>query len=148
MKTKTIAAVILAAAFASPATAGPYTDALGACLADSTTGKDRKELARWIFAAMSSHPEMRDLSALSAHGREQVFRSAGVLVTRLLSESCAQQARAAMKNEGPSSFEFAFGTLGRLAMQELMTNAEVRASVSGFERYVDRKKIDSTINGR
>jgi hypothetical protein len=26
------------------------------CMADSSTGKDRKELARWIFVAMSSHP--------------------------------------------------------------------------------------------
>jgi hypothetical protein len=144
MRTKIIAALVLAA-LATPAAAGPYTDALGACLADNTTGRDRKELARWIFAAMSSHPEMRDLSSVTAEGKEQVFRSAGNLVTRLLTENCRDPARAAMKAEGPSSFEAAFGTLGRLAMQELMSNGEVRTAVGSFERYVDRKKIEAAM---
>lgn len=54
--------IAFAVIITTPALAGPYTDALGSCLADNTTGKDRKELARWIFVAMSAHPEMRDLS--------------------------------------------------------------------------------------
>ena len=33
------------------------TQALASCLADSTTGRDRKDLVRWMFFAIGSHPE-------------------------------------------------------------------------------------------
>jgi hypothetical protein len=35
-------------------------DALSTCFADRTSGKDRKDLARWIFLAMAAHPEMKE----------------------------------------------------------------------------------------
>ncbi|HEX7055547.1 MAG TPA: hypothetical protein VF211_16605 [Burkholderiales bacterium] len=145
---KRIAAFIFAAVLAAPAYAGPYGQALGACLADNTSGKDRKELARWIFAAMSAHPEMKELSSVTPETKEQVFRATGALVTRLLSESCADQAKAAIRAEGARSFEQAFGMLGRLAMQELMTNPEVRVAFSGFDRYIDKSKIDAALKAR
>lgn len=130
---------------ALPAVAGPYADALGGCLADSTTGKERKELARWIFVAMATHPEMRDLSGATEKVRDQTSQSVGVMLTRLLSENCARQARSAIQNEGSEGMQAAFGSLGRLAMQELMSNRDVAASISAFERYVDRKKVESAL---
>lgn len=130
------------------ATAGDYTKALSSCLADSTTGKDRRDLARWIYVAMSQHPEMGRLSTISAEAREDAFKTTGSLVTRLLSENCAPQAKEAIKHEGPASFQNAFEVLGRLAMQELMTNGDVNAAIMNIGRYADRRKVEAALSER
>lgn len=137
-----VAAALLVAA---PAGAGPYADAMAGCLADNTTGKERKELARWIFAAMAAHPEMRDLSSSTPATRDRISQSIGALITRLLTENCAEQTRNAMAKEGSQSLETAFGSLGQLAMQELMSNQDVNAAISEFERYIDSKKIEASL---
>lgn len=137
-----IAALVLIAAV--PALAGPATDSLAACLADSTTGKDRKDLARWIFAGMSAHPEMQDIANSTAATRERTSQAVGLLFTRLISESCSSQFRAA-RAESSQSIVVAFDALGKLAMQELMSNTEVRKAISGFEQFVDRKKVDAAL---
>src|SRR3982751_4847671 len=51
---------------ALPAIAGPASQSLGTCLADNTSGRDRKELAKWIFVAMSAHPDMKDVAGVTA----------------------------------------------------------------------------------
>lgn len=135
----------LAFAVSAPAVAGPYAQAMGTCLADNTTGKERKDLARWIFSAMATHPEMRDLSNANEQMRDRISQSVGQLVTRLLTENCAAETRAAIQNEGSTSLKDAFGSLGALAMQELMTNKDVTAAVSTFEQYIDTKKLQEAL---
>jgi hypothetical protein len=130
------------------ATAGEYTTALSSCLADNTTGKDRRDLARWVYVAMSQHPEMARLAAIPAEAKEDAFKTTGGLVTRLLSENCAPQARDAIKHEGTASFKGAFEVLGRLAMMELTTNSDVNAAISNIDRYTDRKKLDAALKER
>jgi len=103
---------------------------MASCLADNTTGKERKDLARWIFAAMAAHTEMRDLSSSTPATREKISQSIGALITRLLTENCADQTKTAMAKEGSQSLQTAFGSLGQLAMQELMTNQDVNAAIS------------------
>jgi hypothetical protein len=44
-------------------------------MADSSTGKDRKELARWIFVAMSSHPELKGLTTITPADQETRTRT-------------------------------------------------------------------------
>lgn len=123
------------------------SDALATCLADSTTGKDRKELARWIFVAMSAHPGMRDLAANSPETSEQINKTMGALVTRLLTESCPREVQAVVKGtESAQGMRSAFEALGRLAMAELTSNADVAASISKFEGYVDRPKVSAVLN--
>lgn len=128
-----------------PAVAGPSADNLSACLAENTTGKERKELARWIFVAMAMHPDMQGLSTATGKTREQTLRYVGTLITRLVSDNCAKETRNAVRNEGGSSLQSAFGSLGKLAMQELMTNPEVNATLTGFEKYLDEKKIEAVL---
>ncbi|MCY4745930.1 hypothetical protein NYO99_13175 [Pelomonas sp. UHG3] len=135
----------LAAALPLSAQAGPKAQALGACLADSTTGKDRKDLARWIFIAMATHPEIKDLSRVDQPARDGADEAAAKLFTALLAERCQVQAREAVQAEGQAGMVAAFQTLGALAMQELMSNPEVAAAVGGFERRVDRAKVDAAL---
>lgn len=138
----------LAACFALPAAAGPYTNALGACLADNTSGKERKELAKWIFIAMGAHPDIQDVSSTTPALRDATDREVGAIVTRLLTSSCVDQARTAIHNEGTIALKGAFGSLGQLAMQELMTNHEVEASLSGWEKYFDHQKFESAMSAK
>jgi hypothetical protein len=142
--------ILIALAISSvgiPVYAGPSTDLLLTCLADNTTGRDRKELARWMFVAMAAHPEMRDLSNVTPASGDQASQSVALLLTRLLSESCSQEVRVARKADGSQAMGAAFESLGRLAMQELVTSKEVRSALTNFEKFLDRKKLESALGG-
>src|SRR5262245_1310891 len=71
-------------------------NALKTCLADSTSGKDRKDLAKWIFLAMAAHPEMKQhANAGTATAADESSKTIAALVTRLLTDSCANEIKAA-----------------------------------------------------
>lgn len=127
----------------SPATAGSATDALSICVADNTTGKDRKDLAQWVFAAMTAHPEIRPLSNVTEAKRDELDQKLAALATKLITASCRTEAKAAMENEGGESFKSAFGALGKLAMQELMSDPAVNSSFTRYAKYLDKAKFDS-----
>ncbi|TAK90727.1 MAG: hypothetical protein EPO06_07410 [Burkholderiaceae bacterium] len=146
MKRHLIIAIIVSFAI-SPAMAGTYTDALQTCFAENTTGKDRKEMARWVFIGMAAHPEIKRLSNASDNDREQADRNLANLFTRLLTETCRAEAKAATKYEGEQAFKAAFGSLGQLAMQEIMTDQGVTNSMSAFARYLDKKKLSEALGG-
>lgn len=129
---------------ASSAIAGPATDALVNCVADNTTGKDRKDMARWIFVVMSAHPEIQKLSNVSETDREQVDRTMAAIATRLLTENCQAQAKLAMQTEADSApLQTAFGEIGKLAMQELMSNPVVSSATESFGKYLDEDKLSA-----
>src|SRR5512139_1808318 len=109
----TLAAIIVCAAITAPAAiAGPEADKLGTSLADNTTGKDRKDLARWIFSAMKTHQDIQNLSKVTDKERDELDRIMGAMVTRLLTENCKMQAQSALNKEGSAAFESAFGLMG------------------------------------
>lgn len=144
-----LAAIVFGSALAtSSAIAGPTTDALTACLADNTTGRDRKDMARWVFVGMSSHPEIQTLSNVTKENREELDRMMATLITRLLTDSCRAQAKLAMEKDGNAAFQSAFGAIGKLAMQELMSNPEVSTSFSRFAKYMDQNKINSAFSNK
>jgi hypothetical protein len=142
-----LAAIIIGSTMvASPAVAGSATDALTACLADNTTGRDRKDMARWVFVGMSSHPEMKAISNVTNEDRDALDRTMATMVTRLMADNCQAQAKAAMEKDGSAAFQTAFGVIGRLAMQELMSNPEVNSSFSRFAKYIDQNKMNSSFS--
>lgn len=151
MKALRPAAVCLAACMtlstAQSAHAAPASEALSTCLAENTTGKERKEFARWMFAAMSTHPALSDMSAITPAIREQSNRNMGQMVTRLLAVDCVAQTKAAAK-EGRASMGAAFKTLGELAMQELMSNPAVGSAIGSFEKHLDSEKLQSALGGK
>jgi hypothetical protein len=128
--------------------AGPATDALASCVADNTTGKDRKDLAKWVFVAMSAHPEIKPLSKASDAVKESLDKNLANIATKLITQSCRTEAHLAFSTEGEKSFEFAFNALGRLAMQELTTNPAVAASFSNYVKYLDRAKFEAAFSGK
>lgn len=145
MKTLKFAFAILGALITLPVAADSYTNSLSICFADNTTGKERKDLAKWIFVAMSAHPEMQNLSKVSSTVRDELNQTYANLVTRLIVKDCNAQTRDAMQKEGQNGLKIAFESFGRLAMQELMTNDKVTASISQVERFIDSSKIQSAL---
>ena len=134
--------ILIALAFQTAALASPSADALGQCFADNTTGKDRKDLAKWLFVGMSAHPEISAIARASAEATEAAQRTVGILFTRLITETCPNEMRAVIKSEGAEGAKFAFESLGKMAMQELTSNSQVSGVIAGFQRYVDKPKVE------
>jgi hypothetical protein len=142
--------IILSLFFVYPnlAIASPAGDALGACMVDSLTGKERKQLAQWVFFAMAAHPEIREYSKVTPASEKSINEIIGKLVTRLLTVNCAKQAKAAAKEEGSTAIKGAFELVGAVAMQELMSNKDVTASISGYIKYIDDEKISAILKDK
>ncbi len=136
-------AIILAATVALPpfVQASDSLAAVNTCLSDNTTGRDRKDLAKWVFLTMAAHPEIRGMASFGPDLREGINVRMGALFTRLVSEQCPDEIRAMLAEHGSASMGTAFESLGRIAMEELMGHPDVAASVSEFERHVDQGKI-------
>lgn len=115
------------------------------CLSENTSGKDRKEMARWIFVGMGVHPDLQSISSISAYAPEETSKYMGQLFTRLITENCPKEAKAAFDVDGPLAFQNGFRLLGELAMRELMNNKEVAYRLSLWEKYVNKEKVQSTM---
>ena len=137
------AALLLCTFFAGPSFAGPATNALGGCFTDFLNGKERKELGKWIFFAMSAHPEIADYSTVTAQNRQDTNQYIGELVMRLLTEDCAEETKAALADDGTVALKSAFELVGRVAMQELMTDSNVNSALADFDKYLDKAKLES-----
>ena len=142
-----LALVLFSSVFiTSSAMAGPATNALISCMTDNTTGKDRKDMARWIFVGMSVHPEIKSLSNVTKSDRDQMDRTIAVMVTRLLTENCQKEAKLALEKEADQSpIKASFEIIGRLAMQELLTDSGVQSVFTNFAKYIDMKKFNASI---
>ncbi|MDX1739276.1 MAG: hypothetical protein R3261_13630 [Alphaproteobacteria bacterium] len=126
----------------SPVNAGAPD--LGTCLVDSLTGKERKHLAKWIYFAIAAHPEMSSYSNIKQNDRVKIDQYIGTLVTRLLAEDCASEFKSAQK-ANPIALQRAFELVGQVAMQELMTNQDVQASIVSYVKYTDQNKIQEVL---
>ena len=143
MKTLTLAlAVILCGSIA--AHAGPFTDEMSRCIVRKTTESDKTLFIKWIYAAMSSHPDVASLANVSPELKDDLNKNAAKLVMELLTVRCKEECQQAVEFEGEDSFKTSFGTLGRVAMQGLMSHPDVAAYLSGLERYFDEKKLKKT----
>ena len=128
------------------AQAQPSVQDLSRCLADNTSGKDRKDLARWVFIAMASHPEIKKYASSEADAAaEESSRTTAGLFTRLLADNCSKQTQAAVKDGGTAAIQAAFQTLGQLAMQELMSDSNVKTRMGAFESYIDQNKLNQAL---
>lgn len=120
------------------------TEDLGTCLIDALNGKERKQLAKWIFFAMASHPEISSFSNATSQDIESTDKSVGQLVTRLLTEDCPSEMRLA-NDSNPLALQKAFELVGQVAMQEIMTSPQVNEAIVGYAKYADMDKIGSIL---
>lgn len=120
------------------------TNSFTTCLLDSLSGRDRKNLAKWIFYGMAEHSEIRSLTAIPDSTREHSDQFVGELFNRILLESCPQEFKTAQA-ENPMALQVAFSAAGEVAMQELMTDTAVTDALSSYTNYVDFSGINSLL---
>ena len=145
MTKKILLACAMAAALLPLGARADEPGTLGQCLADNTTGKDRKNLVEWIYVAISAHPLLKPLSKVEDADVDRTTRAAADLMTRLLTESCVNEVRAQIKAGNSQAVKEAFGYLGQVAMQGLMTDSQVQATMGRLEHYLDAKKLQSVM---
>ena len=127
------------------AIAGPAVGNLSKCMKDSTNGKDRKDLVRWMFAAISSHPEIGSMGSISEAVKTDANKNMGGLITRLVTENCRAQTQAVIKEDGPQGMYQSFQALGEVAMMELAADPGVAAAFGTYTQYMDMKKVEAVL---
>jgi hypothetical protein len=144
MRTRINKLALLLGLLSSPvAFAGPYTDDLSKCLVNSTTKEDRVALVKWMFSAASVHPAVKSMVSVSAKQLDDANKRTADLFMNLLTISCKSEAEKALQYEGEVTFQTSFQILGQVAGQELFSSPEVVSAMSGLEKYIDGKKLES-----
>lgn len=123
--------------------AGVYSDDMARCLVSSTSSKDKTDLVRWIFANAALHPDVANVSSVSAEARDKLDRDIAALLERLVTDVCRKQSDEAFRYEGATAFQDSFGVLGQVAMQELMSNKDVANGFQTFAKYLDNAKFEA-----
>jgi hypothetical protein len=127
---------------AGAAHAGVYSDDLSKCLVKSATPSDQSAFMVWLFAAMSTHPDVKAYSAMTDAQREAVSRKAAELLVRLMAVDCHTETVAALKYEGENAISAGFNVFGQVAARGLLGNPAVAQDLSKMEAYVDKSKLE------
>jgi hypothetical protein len=142
MKTASTLLLALAGlAGSGSALAGPYSEALSACLVKSTTAQERTAFVRFVFAAIARHPQVADMSSVSPAEGDRLGKEIAELFWVLLSDRCRTQARDAMQHEGEGAVSSSFGALGKVAMHDLMGDPAVDAYLGQMASHVDTNQL-------
>lgn len=142
MKKLILSVLVLLGVFSQPAV---QATELGTCMVDSLNGKERKNLAKWIFFSMAAHPHIGSYSNISEEDLLENDKYVGQLVTRLLTKDCPD-ILAKMSKSDPLVVQKSFELVGQVAMQELMTDEKVVQTISNYAKYTDIEKIDELIS--
>jgi hypothetical protein len=127
----------------APAHAGPYTDDLSRCLVEKSTAADKSMLVQWIFVAMAQHPSVKSLTRIGSEDIEKHNKATAELFAKLLTETCLDDSRKAMKFEGATAIQQSFQVLGQVAAREIFSHPDVASMMSGLDKYVDKSKFES-----
>lgn len=119
--------------------------ALKECFARKSTGEDRITLAKWFVAIMANSPSVQGVAKLNPGVKDQLDTGVAQIFTRLLTVDCADEARVLWKTRSSAAFRAAGETLGRLAMQEVMSGDGEGQMFSGYVSHInpaDFKKLE------
>ncbi len=128
-----------------PVLAGSPISVFANCMVDTLNGKERKNLARWIFLSMTAHPVIKPYSSASSKDIKESDQYIGKLITRLLTDDCPNELKVANKSD-PQAVEKAFQLVGKIAMQEIMTNQETMDALTNYIKYADQEKINKVLS--
>jgi len=129
--------------FQSSVHAGPLTDKLSDCIIDKTTKQDRTQLVRWMFTAAALHPAVKDIASISPEQRDESNKNIATVFMRVLTDNCAEQAKAAIKDEGHIALQTSFQLLGQVAGRELFSNPDVAKGTAALQQHLDNKKLNA-----
>mgnify|MGYP006051879255 FL=1 len=117
--------------------AGPFTDDFAKSLVTKTTAQEKTDLVKWIYVTISFHPQLSQMSNLTADDVEMANIRVADYMTNVFAYKCNDELNQAIKYGGEESVFYAFELLGELAMGELMQDQGVTAASELFIQYVD-----------
>ena len=117
--------------------AGPFTDDFAKCLVTKTTAQEKTDLVKWIYVTISFHPQLSQMSNLTAEDVEMANIRVADYMTNVFAYKCNDELNQAVKYEGEESVFYAFELLGELAMGELMQDQGVTAASELFIQYIE-----------
>lgn len=138
--------IIIAAALAlglgvvSQAQAGAASDALGKCLVQSSSGKDRTAFVQWMFVALAANPDVQPFSKATSEDQARVSKGAAAVFERLILTDCRKESVAAVR-EGGNVFSLAFEQFGRAAVGDMLSDPATAAVFTSLDKYTDRAKF-------
>jgi hypothetical protein len=141
-----LGALVLTFVIGEDANAGVYADDLAKCLVENTTEADRAGLVKWMFSAIVVHPVVQEIASSRPGAMEAANKEVGALVTRLLTVSCEQETRKAMKYEGTSTLQTSFKVLGEVAGQQIFGHPDVARAMARISEHMDSAKFESLHN--
>ncbi|OHC99992.1 MAG: hypothetical protein A3H25_11310 [Sphingomonadales bacterium RIFCSPLOWO2_12_FULL_63_15] len=124
----------------SVAHAGLYQDDLSRCIVAAAKAEDRTALLRWVFAAMATNPTIQDMTRVAPEQAAALSANTAKLMQRLLLVDCRKQAVDAIKYEQGGAIQHAFGTLGQIAMSDLMREDSTSAYMGSLDQHLDKAK--------
>jgi hypothetical protein len=137
---------ILFAATSQSAFAGVYTDDLSKCLVSKTTPDQKAVLVNWMFSAMSLNPSVAKFVSIPDTKRKEFNVNMANLFESLMTVTCKQEMRLAVKYEGNGAVEAGFNVLGQVAGRELFSNPEVAKGMSELDKYIDKGKLKAAMS--
>lgn len=141
MKSKFLV-LLLSTLLSSSVLAGPFTDEMAKCLVRKTSDADKTLLMKWMYSAMSKHPDVKAMSNVSPAQSVAISKKTAAMVTTLLTKRCKSETAQALKYEGGSSFKASFAVLGQVAMKGLMTDPNVGGYLGGLGKYIDKEEFN------
>ncbi|HEX7758668.1 MAG TPA: hypothetical protein VF459_04150 [Caulobacteraceae bacterium] len=128
---------------ATPAQAGVYSDNLSKCLVASSSDEDQIAFIRWIFSVMAANPKVAGYANIKPEQRTAFNKDAATLFQRLMLKDCRTETAQAIKYEGGSAIEAAFGTLGQAAMRGLMNDPKVTLELNELQKSTDEAQWEA-----
>src|SRR5512143_2048924 len=138
-------AVGLALAAPISSYAGPYGDDMAKCLVRSTTSEDKTALVRWMFAMMSLHPAVKTMATVSDEQRTAASKHIADIFQELLTKSCVNETKDAVKYEGEVTIASSFSVLGQVAARELFQDPNVAAGLADLGKAFDTGSLRKTL---
>ena len=123
--------------FSFNSSSGSFTDNFAECLVTKTTKQEKTDLVKWIYVTISFHPQLSQMSNLTAEDVEMANIRVAEYMTNIFVYKCNEELNQAIQYEGEESVFYAFELLGELAMGELMQDQGVSAASELFIEYID-----------
>ena len=84
-------------------------------------------------------------SKATAENIDDSDKFVGKLITRMLTVDCPNELMLANKSD-PLAINKAFELVGRVAMQELMSNQDTMQALTNYAKYTDQEKINALLS--
>ncbi len=110
------------------------------CLLQSATQEDKNVLARYIYAGMSKHPLVKNLSDISPDELDNINKDTAQVLETLLIEKCKNETKTVFESKNEEALVQAMEKLGESAGLELVSHPDVENSFTDIDKYFDYNK--------